>query len=138
MGQKVRDAMTSNPQTVAPDAGVVDAARVMKEADTGIVPVVEGDRLVGTITDRDITIRVVAEGRDPQATKVDEIASREIVTVDPDQDLDEALKLMARHQVRRLPVVEEDGRPIGMLSQADVARESKDSKTGKLVEEISR
>jgi CBS domain-containing protein len=138
MAQKVRDAMTSNPQTVAPDAHVTEAARIMKEADTGIVPVVEGDRLVGTVTDRDIAIRLVAEGRDPQATRVDEIASREIVTVDPDQDLDEALKLMARHQVRRLPVVEEDGRPVGMLSQADVARESSDRETGKLVEEISK
>jgi CBS domain-containing protein len=138
MGQKVRDVMTSNPQTIAPHSPVTEAARIMKQADTGIVPVVEGDRLVGTITDRDIAIRVVAESRDPQGTKVDEIASREIVTVDPDQDLDEALKLMARHQVRRLPVVEEDGRPVGMLSQADVARESKDSKTGKLVEEISK
>jgi CBS domain-containing protein len=138
MGQKVRDAMTSNPRTIMTDAPITEAARIMKEADTGIVPVVEGGRLVGTITDRDIAIRVVAEARDPQATKVDEIASREIVTVDPDQDLDEALKLMARHQVRRLPVVEEDGRPVGMLSQADVARESKDSKTGKLVEEISK
>ena len=137
MAQKVRDAMTSNPTTIEPGRPVADAARIMKDADTGIVPVVEGDRLVGTITDRDIAIRVVAEGKDPQATKVDEVASREIVTVDPEQDLDEALRLMAQHQVRRLPVVEEDGRPVGILSQADVARSGDDAETGRVVQEIS-
>ena len=137
MAQKVRDAMTSNPTTIEPGRPVADAARIMKDADTGIVPVVEGDRLVGTITDRDIAIRVVAEGKDPQATKVDEVASREIVTVDPEQDLDEALRLMAQHQVRRLPVVEEDGRPVGILSQADVARAGGDAETGRVVQEIS-
>jgi len=137
MAQKVRDAMTSNPTTIEPGRPVADAARIMKDADTGIVPVVESDRLVGTITDRDIAIRVVAEGKDPQATKVDEVASREIVTVDPEQDLDEALRLMAQHQVRRLPVVEEDGRPVGILSQADVARAGGDAETGRVVQEIS-
>ena len=137
MAQKVRDAMTSNPMTIEPGRPVADAARIMKDADTGIVPVVDGDRLVGTITDRDIAIRVVAEGKDPQATKVDEVASREIVTVDPEQDLDEALRLMAQHQVRRLPVVEEDGRPVGILSQADVARAGDDAETGRVVQEIS-
>ena len=137
MAQKVRDAMTSNPMTIEPGRPVADAARIMKDADTGIVPVVDGDRLVGTITDRDIAIRVVAEGKDPQATKVDEVASREIVTVDPEQNLDEALRLMAQHQVRRLPVVEEDGRPVGILSQADVARAGDDAETGRVVQEIS-
>ena len=83
MAQKVRDAMTSNPKTIEQGRPISDAARIMKDADTGIVPVVEGGRLIGTITDRDIAIRVVAEGKDPQATKVDEVASREIVTVDP-------------------------------------------------------
>ena len=137
MAQKVRDAMTSDPRTVTADSFVAEAARVMKDADTGIVPIVDGDRLVGTITDRDIAIRVVAEGRDPQATKVDEVATRELVTIDPDQDLDEALRLMAKHQVRRLPVVEEDGRPVGILSQADVAREGDDTETGRVVQRIS-
>jgi CBS domain-containing protein len=137
MAQKVRDAMTSDPRTVTADSYVAEAARVMKDADTGIVPIVDGDRLVGTITDRDIAIRVVAEGRDPQATKVDEVATRELVTIDPDQDLEEALRLMAKHQVRRLPVVEEDGRPVGILSQADVAREGDDTEIGRVVQRIS-
>jgi CBS domain-containing protein len=138
MGKTIQDLMTSNPHTVASSATVVEAARVMKDEDAGIVPIVDGDKLVGTVTDRDITVRVVAEGKDPQATKVSEIASRELVTIDPQQDLDEALRLMAKHQVRRLPVVEEDGKLVGILAQADIARQASDSQTGELVEEISR
>ena len=137
MAEKVRDAMTSGPQTIEPGRPVAEAARIMKEADTGVVPVVDGDRLVGTITDRDIVVRVIADAKDPQSVMVDEVASRELVTIDPDQDLDEALRLMAKHQVRRLPVVEEDGRLVGVLSQSDVAQEHDEAATGRMVKEIS-
>ena len=138
MGKSVKEVMTSNPVTVEASTPVVEAARIMKEKDTGIVPLVENGRLLGTVTDRDIAVRVIAEGRDPQSTTLREIASTDIVTVDPQQNLDEALRMMAQHQVRRLPVVEEDGRLIGIVSQADVAREANDKKTGELVEEISQ
>ena len=138
MGKTIREAMTSNPKTVSSDQSVVDAARIMKEEDAGIVPIVDGEKLVGVLTDRDIAIKVVAEGKDPQSVKVTELASHDLVTVDPQQDLDEALRLMARHQVRRLPVVEEDGRLVGILAQADVARHGDDAKTGEVVEEISK
>ena len=138
MGKSVQELMTSNPQTVDQNATVVDAARVMKERDTGIVPIVDGDRLVGTVTDRDIALKVVAEGRDPQSTKVSEVASTNLVTVEPSQDLDEALRLMAKHQVRRLPVVDDDGTLVGIVSQADVARHASDAQTGEVVEEISK
>jgi len=137
MGKNVKDVMTSNPTTAQADASVVDAARIMRDENTGIVPVVENDRLVGTLTDRDVAVRVVAEGRDPQSTTVREIASTDLVTVEPEQDLSDALQLMARHQVRRLPVVEND-RLVGIVAQADVARESDDKQTGELVEEISK
>jgi CBS domain-containing protein len=130
--------MTTNPTSVVADNPVVEAARIMKEKDVGIVPVVEGGRLVGTVTDRDIAVRVVAEGKDPQSVRVREIASTDVVTVDPQQDLDEALRLMASHQVRRLPVVEEGGKLVGIVAQADVAREANDKQTGELVEEISQ
>jgi CBS domain-containing protein len=131
--------MTKDPRTVQPDASVVDAARLMRDEDTGIVPITEGgDRLAGVITDRDIAIGVVADGKDPTSTKVNQIASKNLVTVDPQQDLDEALRLMAEHQVRRLPVVEEDGRLVGILAQADVARHSDDARTGEVVEKISK
>ena len=137
MGQRIREIMTSNPSTIEPDNTVVDAARIMKQEDAGVVPVTENGRLTGMVTDRDIAIRVVAEGKDPQSTPVREVASKDLVTVDPQQDLDEALRLMAKHQVRRLPVVEEDGKLVGVVAQADVARHGDDTKTGQVVQEIS-
>jgi CBS domain-containing protein len=137
MSQRIREVMTSNPSTVESDKPVVEAARIMKQEDAGVVPVTENGRLTGMVTDRDIAIRVVAEGKDPQSTSVREVASTDLVTVDPQQDLDEALRLMAQHKVRRLPVVEEDGRLVGVLAQADVAREGDDTKTGQVVQDIS-
>ena len=138
MGQNIRDIMTTNPSTIEPDQSVVEAAKIMKQEDAGVVPVTENGRLTGMVTDRDIAIRVVAEGKDPQSTAVREVASKNLVTIDPQQDLDEALRLMAQHQVRRLPVVEEDGRLVGVVAQADVAREGDDTKTGQVVQEISQ
>jgi CBS domain-containing protein len=137
MAQSIRDLMTANPCSVDADQTVAHAAKMMRDEDVGLAPIVEGDKLIGTLTDRDIAIRVVAEGKDPNATTVREIASTNIVTIDPQQDLDEALRLMAKHQVRRLPVVEEDGRLVGVVAQADVAREGDDSQTGQVVQEIS-
>src|SRR5919205_3853462 len=137
MAKSVRELMTSNPCSIDADKSIAYAAKMMRDEDVGLAPIVEGDRLVGTVTDRDIAIRVVAEGKDPESTKVKEIASTDLVTVDPQQDLDEALRLMAQHQVRRLPVVEEDGRLVGIVAQADVAREGDDAQTGQVVQEIS-
>ena len=111
---------------------------MMRDEDAGIIPIVEGDRLVGTITDRDIVIRVVAEAKSPESTTVGEISSRELVTIDPQQKLDEALRLMARHQVRRLPVVEEDGTLVGIVAQKDIAEHASDEKVGEVVEDISK
>ena len=138
MGKSILEAMTSNPCAIESDRSVAYAAKMLKQEDVGLAPIVENGRLVGTLTDRDIVVRVVAEGKDPDSVNVRDVASSNIVTVDPRQDLDEALKLMARHRVRRLPVVEQDGRLVGVLAQADVAEEAKPKKTGELVEEISR
>jgi CBS domain-containing protein len=138
MGQSIRDVMTSNPCSIDAEKSVAYAAKMMKEEDVGLAPIVEGDKLVGMLTDRDIAIRVVAEGKNPDQTKVREVASNQVVTIDPQQDLDEALRIMAKHQVRRLPVVEEDGRLVGVVAQADIAREGDDNRTGELVEEISK
>ena len=138
MPQSIRDLMTANPCSIDADQTVAHAAKMMRDEDVGLAPIVEGDKLIGTVTDRDIAIRVVAEGKDPQQTTVREIASTNIVTIDPQQDLDEALRLMAQHHVRRLPVVEEGGRLVGIVAQADVAREADDTRTGELVEEISK
>ena len=138
MGQSIKDVMTSNPCSIDADKSVAYAAKMLRDEDVGAAPIVEGDKLVGMLTDRDIAIRVVAEGRDPDQVTVRDVASKQVVTIDPQQDLDEALRIMAKHQVRRLPVVEEDGKLVGVVAQADVAREGDDKQTGKLVEEISQ
>jgi CBS domain-containing protein len=138
MGQSIRDVMTSNPCSIDADKSVAYAAKMMKDEDVGLAPIVEGDKLIGMLTDRDIAIRVVAEGRNPDQVTVREVASKQVVTIDPQQDLAEALRIMAKHQVRRLPVVEEDGRLVGVVAQADVAREGDDTQTGELVQEISQ
>jgi CBS domain-containing protein len=138
MGQSIKDVMTSDPCSIDAGKSVAYAAKMMRDEDVGLAPVVEGDKLIGMLTDRDIAIRVVAEGRNPDEVKVSEVASKQVVTIDPQQDLDEALRIMAKHQVRRLPVVEEDGRLVGVVAQADVAREGDDTQTGELVEEISK
>jgi CBS domain-containing protein len=138
MTQTIRDVMTSNPCTIDADKSVAYAAKMMRDEDVGLAPIVEGDKLIGMLTDRDIATRVVAEGRSPDQVKVRDVASKQLVTIDPQQDLDEALRMMAKHQVRRLPVVEEDGRLVGVVAQADIAREGDDSQTGQLVEKISQ
>src|SRR6266508_2060684 len=137
MAQNIRDVMTSNPSTIDADKSVAYAAKMMREEDVGLAPIVEGDKLIGMLTDRDIATRVAAQGRNPDQVKVRDVASKQLVTIDPRQDLDEALRMMAKHQVRRLPVVEEDGRLVGVVAQADIALEGDDTKTGRLVEEIS-
>jgi CBS domain-containing protein len=136
MGKSVRDAMTANPASIRASDPVVEAARLMRDQDVGSLPVLEDDRLYGIITDRDIAVRVVAEGSNPSSVTVRDVASREAVKATPDQELDEALRLMAQHQVRRLPVTEGD-RLVGMLAQADVAQEHEPEKVGEMVDSIS-
>jgi CBS domain-containing protein len=132
----VRDTMTANPLSIETSASVVEAARLMRQEHIGSLPVVKGGQLVGMITDRDLALRVVAENADPQSVTVGEVASHDTVTAQPDQDLDEALRLMAHHQVRRLPVAE-GGRLVGILAQADVAHGEDREKVGEMVEAIS-
>jgi CBS domain-containing protein len=135
MAKSVRDAMTEDPRSIGASASVVEAARLMREGHIGSLPVTEDERLVGMITDRDITTRVVAESAAPETTSVGEVYSRDLISVEPDHDLEEALELMARHQVRRLPVVE-NGRLVGVVAQADIALKDNE-RTGELVGAIS-
>jgi CBS domain-containing protein len=135
MAKSVRDAMTADPRSIGASASVVEAARLMREEHIGSLPVTEDERLVGMLTDRDITTRVVAEGAVLESTSVGDVYSRDPVSVEPGTDLDEALQLMARHQVRRLPVVE-NGRLVGMVAQADIALKDNEA-TGDLVGAIS-
>ncbi len=134
---QVRDLMTESPTTCEPSTTVVEAARVMASEDVGPVPIVDGERLVGIVTDRDLVVRDLAEGKDPQATTAGEIASSDLTTVTPDSDVQEALELMSASQVRRLPVVE-NGQLVGIVAQADVARAVDEEQTGEVVQDISQ
>jgi CBS domain-containing protein len=137
MRKQVQDVMTGNPATVTRSDSVVDAARLMESADVGSLPVVDGGTPVGIVTDRDIAIRVVAQAKDPSRTTVGEISTGQPYYAAPDQDLDEALELMAYRKVRRVPVVE-DGLLVGMLAQADVVHEVKEKKAAHVIDEISQ
>jgi CBS domain-containing protein len=137
MHKSITEAMTTNVKTVEPSTTVQEAAQLMRSEDVGSLPIVGDRRLLGVVTDRDITIRVVAEGKGDDTT-VDQIASKEVICVDPQQSLEEAARLMAEHQVRRLPVCEEDGTLVGILAQADVAASGHDTLTGETVQKISQ
>ena len=121
MGQSIRDVMTSDPQTVPADATLQDAAREMK-GDIGAVLVEDNGNVAGILTDRDIVVRAIAEGRDPSSTKVGDIATRDVQTLTPDSSVDDAIRIVREHNVRRIPVVE-DGRPAGIVSIGDLALE---------------
>ncbi len=139
MATKIAEVMTDRPRAVTPQTSVREAARLMEEEDVGSLPVVdEGVRLVGIVTDRDVALRVVGGGLDPEGTRVSEVASTDVVTLTPDHDLDEALGLMARAQVRRLPIVARENELVGILAQADIARAGKDKTTGEVIEAISQ
>ncbi len=116
---QVRDKMVSSVVTIEPGTGVVDAAKKMIEEEKGPLPVVEGERPVAIVTDRDIIAHVVAEGRDPRSMTVHDIASHELVTIGPDEDISEARRLMDEHELDRILVVEDD-RLVGIISEADI------------------
>jgi CBS domain-containing protein len=116
---QVRDLMVSSVVTIEPGTSIVDAARLMIQEEKGPLPVVEGDSPVAMVTDRDIIARVVAEGRDPNSVRVEDIATRELVTIGPDQDVEEARQLMDQHELDRILVVEGE-RLVGIISEADI------------------
>ena len=132
----VKDVMTPGPTAVASDAMVIEAARRMLSEDVGSLPVVDGDQVVGMITDRDVVLQVVAKDLDANKVPVSTVCSESPVTAEADESLDDALAKMAKEQLRRLPVVS-DGRLVGILAQADIARTARPESTGRLVEEIS-
>jgi CBS domain-containing protein len=137
-GTKVHEVMTDRPRCVTPETPVSEAAQLMESDDIGSLPILDGEQLAGMVTDRDIVIRAVAKGKDPRGMPVREVASRELVTVHANDDLSDALRLMASQQVRRLPVVDEDNRLIGIVAQADIASVAKEKAVGEMVEEISK
>ena len=132
----VRDVMTARPRCAAPDTPLSQVAELMETQDIGAIPILDGDRLAGMITDRDIVVRAVAEDKDPRAMPSREISTGELVTARPDQDLSDALHLMAQHQVRRLPVTDDQNRLAGVVSQADIALEANDKSVGEIIEAV--
>jgi CBS domain-containing protein len=122
MARTVEEIMTHDPRTVEADRTLVDAAREMRDGDIGDVIVVRGGTVEGIITDRDIVVRAVADGRDPGSTPVTEACTSNPTTLEPTSSLDEAIALMREQDIRRVPVVR-DGRPVGILSLGDVAVE---------------
>ena len=133
----IRDVMTPNPRTIAPTESIQNAARIMRDEDTGAVPVVDGGRPIGIVTDRDIVIRAVAEGEGQLGRPVSEIVTGDLISVSPDMSTRDAAELMREHQVRRLPVV--DGEQlVGIVSLGDLAvKEAKDRRSGETLEKVS-
>ena len=134
----VRDVMTPNPECVSEKDSIRDVARIMKEQDTGVVPVVDGKKIIGLITDRDIVVRGIAEGRELSTVKVNEIMSKSVRSVKEDTPLTEVLDLMSSAEIRRVPVVNSNNELVGIVSLGDIATNSnQDGRVGKAVENIS-
>jgi CBS domain-containing protein len=140
--QKCNEVMTKNPVCCLPDDMVMKAAELMKSQNIGSIPVIENEqteKLVGIVTDRDLALKIIAEGRDAKSTKVESVMTRKVVTCRADDDLQKALDAMAEHQLRRIPIVDNDNKVVGIIAQADVAtRADQPEKTAEMVKEISR
>jgi CBS domain-containing protein len=138
----VKDVMAKDLACCTPQEGVIQAAKLMKTEDVGSIPIVESEgskKLVGIITDRDICMQVVAEGKNPGGIKIESIMSKDLATVKPDADLEQCARLMQEKQVRRIPVVDEKGSLVGIVAQADLAQEHDDAEVVKeTVEKISK
>ena len=140
---KNSDVMTKELVYSSPGDRVSDVAQLMKNEDIGPVLIVDdshdGKRLVGIVTDRDLAIKVVGEGRDPQNTRVEDVMTKKVITCRADDDVQNAMKAMAQYQLRRIPVVDDNNRLVGIISQADVAtRVDEPEKTAEVVKEISQ
>jgi CBS domain-containing protein len=134
-----KDIMTSNPACCTPEHNVLQAAEMMVKNDCGEIPVVENEKMkvIGVITDRDITCRVVATGKSPNQTRVRDAMSSPPVTVTPDTKLEECCRIMEQNQIRRVPVVDQTGRCCGIVSQADVAKTATTRQTAEVVRQVS-
>ncbi len=130
--------MTRNPEVVQPSATLEEAARKMDQLDVGPLPVCDGDRLVGLVTDRDITVRATSAGKDPRSTHVSEAMSKDLVYCFEDQDVKDAARMMEEKQIRRVPVLSRDHRLVGIVSLGDVATTMPDDRLkGEVLEQIS-
>jgi CBS domain-containing protein len=137
--RSARDVMTSNPTTVSEKDTIRDAARIMASEDTGVVPVVDGKRVIGMVTDRDIVVRFVAEGKDPANARVNECMTKSVRSVKEDTPVADVLSLMSNAQIRRVPVVNDREELVGIVSLGDISTATnQEGKVGKTVEQISQ
>jgi CBS domain-containing protein len=140
--KKCNEVMTKNPACCLPHDLVAEAAGLMKSRNIGSIPVIESQqtkKLVGIVTDRDLALKIVADGLDPKSTKVEAVMTRKVITCLAGDDLQKALDAMAEHQLRRIPVVDNDNMILGIIAQADVAtRVDQPEKTAEMVKEISQ
>jgi CBS domain-containing protein len=140
--KKCNEVMTKNPVSCLPNDTVSKVAQLMKSKDFGSVPIVENEqtkKLVGIVTDRDLALKIVAEGRDPKSTKAEEVMTRKVVTCRAEDDLQKALDAMSEHKLRRIPVVDDNNGIVGIIAQADVAtRVDQPEKTAAVVKGISQ
>jgi CBS domain-containing protein len=137
-GMQLREIMVPDPVVLAPDASLREAAAKMRDIDSGVMPIGENDRLVGMLTDRDITIRATAEGKDPERTPVREVMSGEVVYCFEDEDIEAAARKMEEHQIRRLIVLDRDKRLVGIASLGDLAVHAPDNRlAGEAIEAVS-
>jgi CBS domain-containing protein len=135
---KVHEIMTAHARSIAPDNTLVEAAGLMRELDVGALPVVDGGNLAGIITDRDIVVRSIADGRDPNNSTVGEVMSGGIVAVNADQDVEEATRIMEQKQIRRLPVLDRAERVVGIVSLGDIATSSNPAFSGIALRDVSQ
>ena len=136
---KVNEIITHDPEVIRPETALIEAAQKMKSLDIGMLPVCDGDRLVGVITDRDITVRGVAQGCDPKTARVQEVMTPEVIYCFDDEDVKEAAKKMEEKQVRRLPVLNREKRLVGIVSLGDLAvRTGKEELAGEVLERVSK
>jgi len=133
----ISEVMTRDVRTLSPDESVTHAAQVMDELDVGVIPVCEGDELVGVVTDRDIVLRGVAQGLEPDSTPLAEVMSEDICTCYDDEDVDEVVDRMRQEQIRRVPVLNRSDRLVGIVSLGDIAVKESDVTAGIALEEIS-
>lgn len=136
---KAQDIMTPDPVCCSPDTKVEDVAKLMTEQDCGEIPVVDSERnVVGVITDRDIACRVVAQGKDPKRTEARDVMSRPVVTATPETSVEDCCAMMEQNQIRRVPVVDQQGGCCGMVAQADIALRTGEHETAAVVRDVSR
>jgi CBS domain-containing protein len=133
---KVNAAMTPDVRLISPDQSICDAAKLMGEIDAGVLPVVENHRLVGMITDRDVAVRAVGQGRSPD-TKVGDVMTREILYCLDDDDLEDVARSMSTNQIRRLPVIDHAKRLVGILSLGDLARHHDPERVGRALYRVA-